>query len=645
MKNTIATRIYDFLKDYPPFNLLEADLLKAYCTRVVVQYYKPQQSIFKQGEQPGKHIYVVREGAVHLFREQGSESTLIDECDEGDTFGIRPILAQQPYALTARTEEESLIYAIPADGLREEVERNPKLAFYLATSFAAGARKQEGNSFKGRIFIQQEGILAPEFRLTEVQSLATSKTPVTCTASTTIRNAAIIMSDNEVGSIIVVNAKEYPIGIITDRDLRKKVVTGLNTLESEVAQIMTSPVVTIAPDITVADVQILMIKHRIHHLCITEDGTPKSKAIGVISEHDLLVIQGNNPAILIREIHKSNEAKELRNIRQRAEQLLENYIYQEVSIAFISTIMTEVNDAIIERCIQLSEEELRLAGAKQPEASFCWLALGSEGRQEQLLRTDQDNALVFENIEDEATYTAAKNYYLQLAGKVTQKLNVVGFAYCPADMMASNPKWCMSLQEWKDLFSEWVNTPNNEALLHSNIFFDYRPVYGNHQLAEQLTDHIFTDVDKQRIFLAFMAKSALQNPAPLSFFRNFVVEKGGEHKDEFDIKKRAMMPLADAARVLIIEAKVGKINNTFRRFEKLAELDAANRDLFEQAAEAYEILMRYRTLQGLKNSDSGRYFKPSELNKLQRNQLRNSFRPIDELQSLLTLRFQLSYIR
>jgi len=293
----------------------------------------------------------------------------------------------------------------------------------------------------------------------------------------------------------------------------------------------------------------------------------------------------------------------------------------------------------------LSEEELRLAGAEKPEASFCWLALGSEGRQEQLLRTDQDNALVFENIEDEAVYAAAKNYYLQLSGKVTQKLNVVGFAYCPADMMASNPKWCMALQEWKDLFSEWVNTPNNEALLHSNIFFDYRPVYGNSRLAEQLTDHIFTDVDKQRIFLAFMARSALQNPAPLSFFRNFVVEKSGEHKDEFDIKKRAMMPLADAARVLIIEAKVGKINNTFRRFEKLAELDTANRDLFEQAAEAYEILMRYRTLQGLKNSDSGRYFKPSELNKLQRNQLRNSFRPIDELQSLLTLRFQLSYIR
>lgn len=177
------------------------------------------------------------------------------------------------------------------------------------------------------------------------------------------------------------------------------------------------------------------------------------------------------------------------------------------------------------------------------------------------------------------------------------------------------------------------------------FFFDYRPVFGNKELAEQLTEHIFTDVEKQRIFLAFMAKNALKNPPPLSFFRNFVVEKSGEHKDEFDIKKRAMMPLADAARVLTIEARVGKVNNTFKRFEKLAELYPTNKDLFEQAADAYEILMRYRTLQGLRNKDSGRYFKPSELNKMQRAQLRNSFQPITDLQSLLTVRFQLNYIQ
>lgn len=645
MENTIATRIYDFLKDYPPFNFIEKELLQKFAARAIVHYYKPQEIIFRQGDYPGRYVYVVREGAVYLFREQNGEQVLIDECDEGDIFGIRPLLAGQPYALTARTEEESLIYALPIEGMREEVENNPRVAFYLATSFAAGARGQEGGQFTGRIFMQAEGALAPEFRLTEVQSIDSSKVPVTCSTSTTIRNAAIIMSDNEVGSIVVVNAEKHPIGIITDRDLRKKVVTGLYPLDAAVSQIMTSPVVTITPDITFADVQILMIKHRIHHLCLTEDGTPQSKVVGVISEHDMLVMQGNNPALLIQEIHTSTDTKELRRIRQRAEHLLEGYIYQEVSISFISTIMTEVNDAIIVRCIELSQAELEQEGAEKPDVSFCWLALGSEGRQEQLLRTDQDNALVFETIEDEAEYETVAAYYLQLAGKVTSKLNAIGFAYCPADMMASNAKWCMSLDKWKELFSEWVHTPNNEALLHSNIFFDYRPVYGNNRLAEELTDHIFNTIEKQRMFLAFMAKSALQNPAPLSFFRDFVVEKSGEHKDEFDIKKRAMMPLADAARVLILEAKVGKINNTFRRFEKLAELDPANRELFEQAAEAYELLMRYRTLHGLKNNDSGRYFNPAELNKLQRNQLRNSFRPIDELQSLLTLRFQLTYIR
>ena len=644
--NTIATRIYDFLKDYPPFTLIPKDRLKALASRIVVQYYEAGQTIFKQGDTPNKFFYVVREGAVQLWQEAKGDVFLIDEYDEGDVFGIRPLIALQPYLSTAKVEEESLIYAIHTDDFRDIMENNPKVAYFLASSFASGKHHApEINQQKGRLFLQNEQIIESGTALFDVQLIESSKKPITCKSRTSIRNAAVIMSDNEVGSIIVVDEGQRPIGIVTDRDFRKKVVTGRYSLNEVVDTIMSKPVITIEPQITAADAQILMLKHQFHHLVITEDGTAATKVIGVISEHELLVIQGNNPAILVKEIKTGPETRTLRNIRQRAEELLKKYIYQEVSIAFISNIMTEINDAIIVRCIQLSELELAAEGHKKPAAAFCWMALGSEGRQEQLLRTDQDNALAFEDVADPVLYQSTKDYYLSLSKRVTGKLNEVGFDYCPGDMMASNPSWCQSISEWKAQFKEWIYQPNDKALLLATIFFDYRPVYGQLKLTEELTKSIFDGVAKQKIFLSFMAKNALQNPPPLSFFRNFVVERGGEHKDEFDIKKRAMMPLADAARVLMLEAQVGKINNTFKRFEKLAELEPQNAELYNQAADAYEILMRYRTLQGLKNNNTGRYFNPSELTKLERMNLRNSFRPIEELQSLLTLRFQLGFIR
>ncbi|MCB0643098.1 MAG: CBS domain-containing protein, partial [Phaeodactylibacter sp.] len=373
---------------------------------------------------------------------------------------------------------------------------------------------------------------------------------------------------------------------------------GSMPLDAPVEALMSSPVITVPPAVTVADVQIQMVRHRIHHLCITEDGTAESPVVGVLSEHDLLVIQGNNPAILVREIQKSHTPRELAAIREKAEALLRKYIFQEVAIAFISTVMTEINDAITRRALEMAIAELEAAGRSLPDVPFCWMALGSLGREEQLLRTDQDNALVYADV-PEAEEEAVNAYFLELAVKVTHTLDQAGFEYCPAEMMASNPQWCQSLSNWKDQFGRWIQQPDERAIMYCTIFFDYRPVYGDESLTEELSTHIFEAIEARSIFLNFLAKNALQNPPPLSFFRNFVVERGGEHKDEFDIKKRAMMPLADAARTLMLEKRIPTINNTFRRFDRLAELEPQNRELFQAASDAYEILMRYRSLKGL----------------------------------------------
>lgn len=644
MSNVISKRVYDFLKDFPPFNLVEKEVLDKVAEQVIVHYIEPNQIIFKQGEEPEQFIYIVREGAIQLLRSEEEERVLIDECGEGDVFGIRPLLARQSYALTAMAVEESLIYAINIKGFDKILNENPKVSFYLATNFAAGVRNQFSTEDKGRIFLDRDKLVDANFRLVEVQSMETSRAPVTCSPETTVRNAALRMTDNSVGSIIIVNEENHPVGIITDRDLRKNIATGKYSRSVTVSTFMSQPVVCVSPDVTMADVQISMVRHRIHHLCVTQSGKPDTPVVGVISEHDLLVIQGNNPAILLKEIRKSKNAAELKQLREKAETLLKKYLYQEVSIAFISTVMSEVNDSIIIKSIEMGEAEMATEGYGKPQVAYCWLGLGSEGREEQLLRTDQDNALVYKDVPEEKV-EETKAFFLKLAAKVTRILNQVGFDYCPGEMMASNPAWCLSMGEWKEQFTRWILSPSQKSILYSTIFFDFRGIYGDTTMPQELSDHIHAEVKKQTIFLNFLAKHALDNPPPISFFRNFVVERSGEHKDEFDIKKRAMMPLTDAARVLVLEAGVSGVNNTFRRFEKMAELEPQNAEIYEAAADAYEILMRYRALQGLQNKDSGRYFRPEELSKMQRLQLRNSFKPINDLQSLLNLRFQLSILR
>lgn len=638
MNNAIPTRIYRFLKDHPPFSFLPKDELTQLSEEAAVRYCRPEETIFKQGSPTLNCIFIVREGAVQLLREAEPEPILVDECDEGDVFGIRPLLAEEVYALTAMAVEECLLYEINTEGIRSHLADNPQVAWYLAQSFAAGMRNRFSKSKKGRIFTENSQLMEDSFQLVEVKSIERSRPPVTCFPRTSAQDAARIMKKNSVGSIVVTDDLANPIGIVTDRDLRNQIVTGEKELGTPVSEIMSHPVITALPSLTVADVQLEMMRHGIHHLVLTEDGTNNSKIEGIISEHDLLVVQGNNPAILVREINRCVEGKQLRAVREKAERLLRKYLQQEVAINFICNVMSEINDALICRSIELSILELKKLGEETPSTEWCWLALGSEGRKEQLLRTDQDNALVFND--DSDTLEETRAYFLLLAKKVNDLLSECGFEYCPADMMASNPKWCLSLSEWRNQFSEWILKPTDMNIMLSNIFFDYRPIFGESGLADELTSHIFDELGNTDIFLALHSKEVLKKKPPLTFFRNFVVEKSGEHKNEFDIKARAMMPLADAARVLILHSKEPAVNNTFHRFDRLAQLDPNNHELFEQAADAYEILVRYRAIQGLKNQDSGRFFNPSELTKMERLNLRNCFKPISALHELLKVRFR-----
>lgn len=639
MKNTIAERVADFLKRYPPFNLLKPKQLLDISSHVKINYLEKGKIIFNQNDKAHKEFFIVHKGAISLDRLVEKENVTIDKCDEGDVFGLRPLVAKENYKMTAMAEEESIVYGIPIDIFNPIVLKNTKVGNYLIQSFASNTRNPYSEEHKGRLFIENsEPTELEKSHLFELQPANYRKKVIICGKNQPAMKVARLMSKKRVGSIIVVE-NEIPIGIITDRDFRTKIATGLYPIDTPASEIMVTPVICYDPNITIAQAQVAMMKHRISQLCITEDGTPNSSLIGIISNHDIAVSQGSNPSVLMKAIKRAKKTKKLKEIRKKITTLLKGYIQQDIPLAHTSKIITELNDATIKKIIELSLKKME----SPPPVKFAWMCLGSQGRKEQLLNTDQDNAIVFEDVDDDKL-EETRGYFLKLAKKVNKRLHEIGFEYCPAEMMASNSKWCLSQLEWKNQFTNWITNPGNEELLLCSIFFDYDISYGDISLLNEMSEHIFKTTKANPIFFVHLGKSVLMNPSPLGFFRNFLVEHDGQHKDFFDLKMRALMPITDAGRLLILSHEIMHINNTSMRFEKLAELESKNNELFLSCSYAAKALLKFRTKQGLSGNDSGRYIKLESLNKEEKMKLKRCFKIIKDVQELIHLRFKLSHI-
>jgi CBS domain-containing protein len=634
--NPIQDRVAEFLQRYPPFSLLEPADRAELAARVSIRYVTAGTVLFREGTPPGDEFYVVRQGSVEVY-EEGPPRQLVDVCDEGDVFGVRAHVAREPYLATAEAVDECLLYVVPVAAAQPFLRKSARVALYFAAAFASGRphqRRRAGSSLAGGR-MPREGPVSVPF-LNDTLVLNATKEVLTCAATETIRDAAVAMTGHGYGSIVIVDGAGAPVGILTDRDLRSKVVTGRHSADEPVSAIMSRPVKTVRAGITLAEAMIEMVRQKVHHLCVTADGTDGSEVTGLVSDHDLLLVQGFNPAIMIKEARKTTSLPQLAAIREKAEELLSRYLEQDAGALYVSSTVSAVTDAIVQRLV-----DLHLASEGAPPRGFAWLALGSLGREEQLLRTDQDHALVYEGEPDEA----AAAWFRRLGAFVSDGLSACGFAPDPGGVSASSPEWCRSLPEWKQTLRRWVERPDDHDLLLATVFLDFRPVAGEPALARELTRFLHEEIARTEIFLARMAENALSTPPPLSFFRSFMVERNGEHRNEFDLKVRAMIPLADAARLLSLDHGLAGENGTIRRYQRLAALETGHRELYEEAAHAYEILLKTRARFGLKNRNAGRFIDPGALDKLERQTLRNIFAAVKELQDVLKVRFPAGRLR
>lgn len=631
--NIIAEQIAEFLKNHAPFNQLTSEELAEIASNIRVVNLEKKQTLFKINDALHDSFYVVASGVVNISVIVDAEENIIDKCHEGSIFGLRPFFAKNNYKVTAKAREESLVYAIPISVFKPLLANNAEVLNFLLENFASNLpedRSSKGNLVSDSGFYSEKQSEAQFF-----QTLAYNTTPLLATSDNTAQEVAQMMAESLKNNVIIFE-KNGPIGIVTHADLASKIATGRYPINIPVSNIMSSPVVTVLENVSLAEAQLLMLKNNVTHLCVTIDGTDKSTIKGVISEHDLIAAQASNPGVLIKEIKRSLSSNELKEIRRRLTNLIQSSIQKNIPLTHITNIASEINFAILKRAVELSILDLG-----SPPARYAWISIGSQGRKEQLLLTDQDSFLVFEDV-PQNKYIEVKDYFLKLGKKTTATLEKIGYELCPYGHMGSNMMWCKSLTDWIKQYNNWMNATRENTDNLSSIFFDYELVIGEQKIETAINNIIFENANNNALFFDFLGNEALRRNSALSFFKKFIVEEDGIHKDKFDIKTRALMPLIDGARLLILSYDIKGINNTYTRFKQLAIADPKHSEIYLNCAEAYLFLTKIRTLEGLKNENSGQYINLEELSKIDREKLKNALIPMKELEELIKDKFQLT---
>lgn len=629
--SSIIIRIQNFLKDIHPFGFLPVQELQQLSTHTNVSVHKNASSIFRQGDNPHEYFYIVKKGAVDIVEETEGTQVLVDKCGEGDMFGIRPLLAESTYLYTAISSEDTILYEVPLAEFKEMYRQSDKAIDYMVKRFAAGTSIRDTHERSTHAY----GKLLTTTLPIRPQ---TNRTLVTIAADSTLGKAVETMDAHGVSSIIIVSSEGHPLGIITDRDIRRQVARHYDEAVL-VTEVMSHPVKTISSQMLLQEVQLTMIESGLHHLCVTEDGTANSKGIGMITEHDILYANASDPVVILKKIKSAESTAQLKECRQKLDALLPSFLNDNLNKRITLSLIDKLNSALIQRTVKVCLQQHNARHTPIDEETFCYYSMGSAARGEQLLMTDQDNGML---LQDEVE--GRRDDYLQLAAQISDTLHEIGYEYCPANMMASNPDWCKTLSEMKELSRKWILSPGPKEVLLTAIFFDFRAEYGNLSLADELRSTIQQLLESQDQYIRFLAKQAVSNPPPLSFFRKFIIEKDGQHKDMFDIKLRGIAPLSDCARVLALDACYIAKSSTLDRYESMKSEDPANAILYEDAQEAYLDLLAFRLQFALTHADSGRYIDIAELEKIHRIHLRRAFVPTRQLLDMLERKYRLAYL-
>ncbi len=620
MTDVELAEIRDFLRTEVPFNDLPTTAVDALPGKLKVQYFRRASTILRAGVD-NDSLFIVRSGAVELTDATGE---FMDRVDVGRSFGSHSLLSGQPSGYTATALEDTLALVMPGPVFHELTAAHPAFAEFFDL--------QRASRMRGAVATLHMSAMGGAILKTRVSSIL-SRPAVTAPPMATIREAATIMTVSKVSSLLIVEDNDV-VGIVTDRDLRSRALAIGMDPGHPVKSIMTKNPVTASAESLAFEVLMEMLARNIHHLPVVRDGEPA----GVITTTDLMRLEQANPVFLVGDIVKQKDVAGVAAVTQRLASVVETLVSQDASADDIGRVVTAVGDAVERRLIGLAEEKLG-----PPPVPFCWVSLGSRARQEQALAADQDNAMI---LSDDATAEHAA-YFEALAAEVTSSLVECGYPLCPGDIMASNPRWRVTLSQWRREFSTWITEPVPDAILRASIFFDMRPIYGEVKLFRDLQRHVLSLTPESRLFLAHLAKRAGENEPPIGFFRGFVLQKAGDHKDTLDIKRGGIGSVVEMARVLALSIGSREVN-TRARITAAVAAGAMSAERGEDLMDALEFIsyvrLRHQAAKVRTGQDPNNFVSPSDLSTFERRNLREAFSIVRSAQTSLAQRYPSSYI-
>lgn len=480
----------------------------------------------------------------------------------------------------------------------------------------------------------------PERRLAgEQQTLAQPlrnllrRTPMVCSETDPVRAVVQRMNDEHVGAMVIVDSRQRPTGIFTERDLVR--ATLQQQLDAPVAEVMSKDPLSLPDHTPSYEAALLMMERRFRHVLVTRD----EQLVGVVSERDLFSLQRLGLGELTMEIRLARNIDTLAGLAGRVRRLTRTLVEQGVAAEQLTLFVSVLNDRICERIIELERKQHRWE-----RISWCWLAFGSEGRLEQTFATDQDNGLVFV-AHDGSGPAQVRTALLPFARAVNEALDACGFPLCKGNVMASNPELCLSMAEWKAKLEGWLANSDPKALLDAAICFDFRALYGDARLTADLRRWFLEVTRKRPNFLRLMAENALIARPPLSRWRDFITEDAPNAPGTINLKMYGVRIFVDAARVYSL-ARMLPQTNTADRLRAAGAAGALPLDEVRAMLAAFFLMQRIRLEHQAATdrpevNDEPNRIDPKKLNELDRRSLKEAFRIARDLQSRLALDYQL----
>ncbi|WP_106478687.1 DUF294 nucleotidyltransferase-like domain-containing protein [Phytohalomonas tamaricis] len=620
--------IREHMGRFAPFDALPDELLDEVASQVEIAYFQAGTDIHHYGEDIND-LHYIRSGAVEIFRRNG---TLYNRLSEGDVFGQFGLLRNQRVSFPAKAIEDTLIYFIPYPVFTRLCEEDDNFADFVELErprLEATVEQHHKNN---------------DMMITRVRKLITRR-PVMIEASASVQQAAQRMSEENVSSVLVFSASAgVPqrtfidddgqqwslVGILTDPDFRTRVLAEGLSADVSVSEILSERLITVQSDESVHEAMLCMLRNNIHHLPVLHRRRP----VGVLHLSDIIRYETHSSLYLVSNIFNQANVKGLAKLSANVREAFVRMVKEGANSQMVGSAMATIGRSFTRRLLELAEEELG-----PPPVPYCFMALGSMARNEQSLVTDQDNALVLDDRFDPEQHDA---YFAELAKRVSDGLDACGYSYCKGDIMATNSRWRQPLAVWKRYFSEWIDDPSPERLLHSSIFFDLDGVYGEESYVEHLQDLVAEKASQSPLFLAAMARNALSRTPPLGFFRTFVMEKDGKHNNSINLKRRGTAPMIDLIRVHAL-ACGSRAQNSFERLDDIAKtqlLPKGNDDRIRYALEFIAMVrIRHQALDVEQENTPDNNIEPENVSNTERHNLKEAFHVLSNAQKFLGFRY------